>query len=96
MPSHAQVRTDAGDFAETELARYTTAGVQQHVEAGLDDLRKAYAELHQEMAAAERPPAEQERIRLHVRAPCPLPPSPLYFSALRSHEPEVTGIMPLS
>ncbi len=63
-----------GQGGETELARYTREGVQKHVEAGLDDLRRAYAELHQEMAApVERPAAEQERIRAHVRARAPRP-----------------------
>ena len=70
-------RDEAGAFVgaaggagggETELVRYTSQGVAKHVEAGLDDLRRAYAELHQEMAApVARPPQEQERIRAHVR-----------------------------
>ncbi len=66
-----QVHGGGGEGGETELARYTSAGVAQHVEAGLDDLRRAYAELHQDLASGgggARPPEEQERIRQHVRA----------------------------
>ena len=36
------------------------------VEAGLDDLRAAYAELHQELGSGSKPPEEKERIAQHV------------------------------
>ena len=39
------------------------------VEAGLSDLRQAYAELHEQLDSKqeEKPPEEQHRIRQHVR-----------------------------
>ena len=38
------------------------------VEAGLSDLRQAYAELHEQLDSKqeEKPPEEQQRIRQHV------------------------------
>lgn len=36
------------------------------VEAGLDDLRAAYAELHQQLDSGGKPPEEKERIAQHV------------------------------
>ena len=39
------------------------------VEAGLDDLRAAYAELHEQLDSAARPPEEKERLAQHVRTP---------------------------
>ncbi|CAL8471949.1 g11491 [Coccomyxa elongata] len=53
--------------AETELTRYTHAGVQHEVEAGLDDLRAAYAELHQQLDSGGKPPEEKERIAQHLQ-----------------------------
>ncbi|EIE23688.1 plasma-membrane proton-e [Coccomyxa subellipsoidea C-169] len=53
--------------AQTELTRYTHAGVQHEVEAGLDDLRAAYAELHEQLDSAARPPEEKERLAQHLQ-----------------------------
>lgn len=39
------------------------------VEAGLDDLRAAYAELHQQLDSGARPPEEKERLAQHVSIP---------------------------
>jgi hypothetical protein len=36
------------------------------VEAGLQDLRQAYAELHKELEAGARPAEEQDKIAQHV------------------------------
>jgi len=53
------------------------------VEAGLNDLRQAYAELHQELDQGahgqNRPPVEEERIRKHVSGTfIPAPSKSLY------------------
>ena len=45
------------------------ARVHAQVEAGLSDLRQAYAELHEQLDGKQeqKPPEEQQRIRQHVR-----------------------------
>ena len=42
--------------------------VHAQVEAGLSDLRQAYAELHEQLDGKQeqKPPEEQQRIRQHV------------------------------
>ena len=44
------------------------AWVHAQVEAGLSDLRQAYAELHEQLDGKQeqKPPEEQQRIRQHV------------------------------
>ncbi|CAL5220978.1 g3087 [Coccomyxa viridis] len=60
-----QVRADG---VETELTKYTHEGMQHEVEAGLSDLRQAYAELHEQLDGKQeqKPPEEQQRIRQHL------------------------------
>ncbi len=50
------------------LTGMTNANKLMQVEAGLSDLRQAYAELHEQLDAKqeEKPPEEQQRIRQHV------------------------------
>ena len=49
----------------------TQSGLQ--VELGLSDLRRAYAELHEQLdlGPERQPPEEQQQIRQHV-SPCPV------------------------
>jgi hypothetical protein len=54
------------DPEERQELRYWVTGCTQ-VEAGLDDLRAAYAELHQQLDSGTRPPEEKERLSQHVR-----------------------------
>ena len=47
---------------------HDAARVHAQVEAGLSDLRQAYAELHEQLDGKQeqKPPEEQQRIRQHV------------------------------
>ena len=53
----------------------TNANILMQVEAGLSDLRQAYAELHEQLDSKqeEKPPEEQQRIRQHVSTTLNMP-----------------------
>lgn len=61
------------------------------VEAGLDDLRAAYAELHQQLDSGGKPPEEKERIAQHVS------PNPSSSSSVPRHhrKPSLLRLMGL-